>query len=329
MNIETRFADAEFRPHRWVRGGHAQTLAGYYLPSVLPPYRATRHTIELDDGDRIALHEDRPPDWRPGDPAALLVHGLGGSHRSDYMRRIAARLAARGARVYRLDMRGCGASFDTARQLPHSGRAADAAAALRLIARQCPGSTTALVGFSFGGNMALNLAAEADRLDVGNLALVVAVCPPIDLTACSRHMTRGSAGLYGKWFIRLLMAQLAERARRCPDWPPLAPPRRPRSLWEFDHLITAPQCGFAGAEDYYRQTSPAPHLTRIDVPTLMVAAADDPLVPIAPFARHARSSAVRLLVTPGGGHLGFIAHAGGDPDRRWLDWRLVDWLLGR
>jgi predicted alpha/beta-fold hydrolase len=123
------------------------------------------------------------------------------------------------------------------------------------------------------------------------------------------------------------MAQLAERARRCPDWPAIAPPRRPRSLWEFDHLITAPQCGFAGAEDYYRQTSPAPRLTRIDVPTLIVAAADDPLVPVAPFARHERSSAVRLLVTRSGGHLGFIARPSRDPDHRWLDWRLLDWLL--
>jgi hypothetical protein len=33
-------------------------------------------------------------------------------------------------------------------------------------------------------------------------------------------------------------------------------------------------------------------------------------------------------ITRSGGHLGFIGAAGVDTDRRWLDWRTVDWVLG-
>jgi predicted alpha/beta-fold hydrolase len=30
-----------------------------------------------------------------------------------------------------------------------------------------------------------------------------------------------------------------------------------------------------------------------------------------------------------GGHLGFVGRAGVDADRRWMDWRVVDWVLAQ
>jgi predicted alpha/beta-fold hydrolase len=32
-------------------------------------------------------------------------------------------------------------------------------------------------------------------------------------------------------------------------------------------------------------------------------------------------------MTRHGGHLGFIGQPGIDPDRRWMDWRTIEWLL--
>ena len=321
------FQAAEFHPHRLVRGGHAQTLAGFYLPTIAYPYQAEQQLVELDDGDQIVLHEDTPDAWLPGDKTALLVHGLAGCHQSGYMQRIAARLVARGVRAYRLDMRGCGASFPIAQHPAHSGRTADLEAALRAVAQHSPRSPTTLVGFSLEGNVALNLAAEAGRRDLGNLERTIAVCPPIDLARCSRQIERGTARIYGAWFVRLLMQHLERRRLLQPAWPAIQLAARPRTLWEFDHAVTAPMCGYASAAEYYERTSPGPRLKQIELPTLIVASRDDPLVPIGPFQQHARSSAVQLLITRGGGHLGFISRVGGDADRRWLDWRIVDWVL--
>jgi predicted alpha/beta-fold hydrolase len=42
-----------------------------------------------EDGDIGILHDDRPVDWQPTSPAALLIHGLAGSHTSSYMIRVA------------------------------------------------------------------------------------------------------------------------------------------------------------------------------------------------------------------------------------------------
>ncbi len=32
-------------------------------------------------------------------------------------------------------------------------------------------------------------------------------------------------------------------------------------------------------------------------------------------------------MTEHGGHLGFVGRRGVDADRRWMDWRVVDWVL--
>ena len=79
----------------------AQTLAGAFLPGRRVAYRAVQHTVSLDDGDAIVLHDDRPDernaeDWNAGDPAVLLMHGLAGCHLSTYMIRLANKLNERG-----------------------------------------------------------------------------------------------------------------------------------------------------------------------------------------------------------------------------------------
>jgi uncharacterized protein len=65
------------------------------------------------------------------------------------------------------------------------------------------------------------------------------------------------------------------------------------------------------------------------VPTLRLAARDDPLIPIAMFERQITClpPAVRLHIVEGGGHLGYVARRDNDPDARWLDWRMVEWTL--
>ncbi len=99
------FSLPPFRPHPLVRGGHAQTLAGYYWPGK-HLYQAKHHRLTLDDGDIIVLHDDCPPDWKPGDRAVLLMPGLAGCHQSGYLVRTVAKLNAKGIRTFRLDHRG-------------------------------------------------------------------------------------------------------------------------------------------------------------------------------------------------------------------------------
>jgi uncharacterized protein len=311
-----------FRPHALIRGGHMQTIAGCYWPSPIG-VRGAEHRVVLPDGDTLVLHDDGPVG---GSSTALLVHGLGGCAQSSYMLRCSAKLRACGVRVFRMDLRGCGAGLALARHPLHAGRSEDAAAAFGYISDQCPGAAIHLVGFSMGANIVLKLVGELGEGAPASLARVMAVSPPIDLVACSQSIQQGWNRAYDRRFVRSLVRHVGERTRIVPDalTRPLDP--RPKKLLEFDSQFTAPLSGFADVRDYYTRASSGPLLANITVPTLIIAAASDPIVPIKPFEMARYSATTQLAITPCGGHLGFVAARGADADCRWLDWRVVDWV---
>ncbi|HVC95274.1 MAG TPA: alpha/beta fold hydrolase [Pirellulales bacterium] len=325
--IATGFPD--FQPHALFRGGHAQTLAGIYLPGSRYPYRAVQRQVVVADGDRIVLHDDQPSGWQPGERTAIMIHGLAGCHTSPYMRRIAGKLAARGVRVFRMELRGCGAGLGLARLPYHGGQSDDAAAAAEEVARLCPGSPTTLIGFSLGGNITLKLIGELGDRPCGGLDSAIAVCPPVDLQAAVARMSRMQNRPYDRHFVKLLLQRVDARQRVMPDAPTVEFARRPRGLWEFDDAFTAPVSGFGTAENYYRRASSCRVVNNIRRPVLLIASRDDPLVPSVSLEALDMPAAVRLYLTDSGGHLGFVGRRGQDPDRRWLDWRIVEWVLAR
>lgn len=317
-----------FRPHPLVRGGHLQTIVGNFLPSRVV-CRSQVRQVPLADGDGIALHEDSGAGDASYRDVVILVHGLGGCHQSTYMMRCSAKLQARGFRVFRMDLRGCGAGMSLARRPLHAGRSEDAAAVLAHVHALCPDSPIHLVGFSMGGNIVLKLAGELGGHAPPHLASVLAVSPPIDLAKCSESIQRGFSRVYDRRFVRSLVKHVEERDAMLPDALTRSLQPRPKQLKEFDGVFTAPLSGFADVDDYYARASSGPGLKQIAVPTLIITAKSDPIVPAAAFETASYSGTTQLLMTNCGGHLGFISARGGDADCRWIDWRVVDWVASR
>jgi predicted alpha/beta-fold hydrolase len=323
-----------FQSHWLLPGGHLQTLAGVYLVARPLTYRATQHRVAVSDDDAVVLHDDCPDGWQAGDRTALLLHGLSGCHASQYMQRIAARLNDAGVRTFRKDLRGCGVGAELARLPYHSGRSEDAAAAVQFIDQLCPGSPTTMIGFSLGANIVLKLLGELGNGRCGGVDSAVAICPPVDLMACSRNLGRWSNRLYDAHFVSNLWR--AARSRRVPNETENRalnglghfqfPSRRPGRLYDFDEVYTAPISGFRDAEDYYRTCSSGQFVPAIRKPTLVIAAADDPMIPARLFDGIVWPSCVQFYLAAGGGHLGFIGRRGVDSDCRWMDWRVVDWI---
>lgn len=324
-----------FRPHPWLRGGHRQTLAGALWPRRVGPSRATLRWVELPDGDRLALHDDAPEtsssalstrgEKVPG--AVLLVHGLAGCHTSGYMVRIARRLNATGLRTFRLELRGCGAGRGHAKLPYHAGRSEDVRAAVESVLALTGSERLSVVGFSLGGNIVLKWAGEQGASLSPRVRNVLAVNPPVDLAECTRQIERSAGGWYDRHFTRLLYRQLRGSSQWNADSPLAREGKSPRRLIEFDDLFTAPLSGFGTAANYYSLASAANVIDRIAVRTLILTAADDPLIPAATLTSLRLPPLVTLHVAEGGGHLGYLAARGGsDPDRHWLDWRIVDWL---
>jgi predicted alpha/beta-fold hydrolase len=128
--------------------------------------------------------------------------------------------------------------------------------------------------------------------------------------------------------VRLLLGRLQSLSQVRTDWEPHRFERAPTRLIDFDDQYTAPRSGFRDAADYYERCSSEQFLPAIQVPTLLLTSRDDPMIPSELFRRAQLSLSTQLHVAHGGGHLGYLGRSGLDPDGRWLDWRVVDWVCG-
>jgi predicted alpha/beta-fold hydrolase len=256
----------------------------------------------------------------------LLVHGLGGCHRSGYMQRLGGLLLPHGLRVVRMDLRGAGAGAALARRSYHGGCSEDVRTALGELHRWSPNSPVVLVGLSLGGNIALKLAGEAADNPISNLQRVAAVAPPIDLTHCSTLLERRRNRFYENFFVRHLVRQVRRQERFFRDLRPMRFPRQ-LSLRRFDDLYTAPRSGFASAADYYHRASALPLIPKIQVPSFILTARDDPFIAAESFEQLVSRPEMQVHIAERGGHLGFLGWDGAG-GIRWAERRVVDWILG-
>ena len=301
-----------FRTPRWFASAHLQTL-GASLPLWAPPksFRAEGAEtlqISLPEGgalNAVAWWYDRKPRL-----TAILVHGVGGSIESKYMMRGAVAMHRAGLHVVRLDLRGAGAGVATAPSLAHAGLTADPQAAIDALARDPRVEALALVGFSLGGHVSLRLAGEWGGAPHSAVRAVVAISAPVDLTAVSHALETKRTLPYRAYVLRALARQGRAFAQMHPDkarydtrtfW-------RMRKIREYDAHVVAPMHGFTGADDYYTRASAGPWLPKIQVPTWMVHADDDPMVPLAsiqPWLSDA-APALRFVRSARGGHVGWF-----------------------
>jgi hypothetical protein len=281
--------------------------------------------VESEAGVRLLLRASWQPGPREARPALVIVHGLGGSDASAYVLSTGALAYARGFHVLRANMRGAGDGEALCARLYNAGLDADLLAVLDHAAALVP--HLAVVGFSLGGNLTL-LAAGRRRAELpGAVRRLAAVCAPLDLAACASALERADNSLYEHYFMRSLVAAYRRRQALLPDLYEAGRERRVRSVRAFDEQITAPYGGFRSADEYYERSSSGPWVASIDRPTLILNAADDPMVPIA-STRHwplPESGVVRREVTPTGGHVGFVGPSRA-PGRFWAADRLLAFL---
>ena len=304
-----------YRAPAWLPGGHAQTIWPLLIKGPLPAYR--RERWETPDGDFIDL--DRV-DGGPDQPSVVLFHGLEGSSRSHYARRMMAATARRGWNGVVVHFRGCSGEPNRLPRAYHSGDSAEIDWILRrLKAQQC----TALfaVGVSLGGNALLKWAAEYGHPPGCPADALAAVSVPLDLAAANASLSHGFNLIYAQHFLRTLKPAAREKCRRFPGMFDLQRALAARTLRDFDDAVTAPLHGFAGANDYYARSSAGPLIGRIRLPTLLLHAVNDPFLPPAALpGPDALPPTLRFELSRDGGHVGFVC---GTPPGR------IDWMPAR
>ncbi len=330
MSNRPALPSAPFQPPSWIRGPHAQTLAGKFLrPSGDHPLRRVR--FDLPDGDFVDL--DVGADPLGGAPVVLVLHGLEGSTRRNYMMNAYRALHARGLQPIGLNFRGCSGEPNRLPGAYHSGDTADVRAVLAWIRLQFPDRRLGLLGFSLGGNVLLKLLGEAGAEPGSSTRPPVdaacAISVPFDLSAGADALGQGGMGrLYTLYFLRSLRRKLEAKRNLLDPILDLPMALGAPTIREFDDRVTARLHGFSGAEDYYARSSSLGFLDRIRVPTLLLQSRDDPFLPLpaTEAAAAVPNPALRRVFTDRGGHVGFVARRGQGPRRFWAEEEAADFL---
>ncbi len=311
---------------RLLRNGHAMTLASTLWPRRFPHLpRAEARLIEVEPGTRVRLdcHWQPEPARRP---TLVLVHGLEGSSESGYILGTAEKAWRAGFNVVRMNVRNCGGTEHLTPTLYHSGLSNDIEAVARQLAASEGLSELHLAGFSMGGNQVLKLAGEWGDSPLSTVASVAAVSPALDLARCADALDLPENFLYQWRFVIGLKARLRRKARLFPQLYRTEGLARVRSVRGFDDMFTAPHFGFGTAVNYYAQASALRVVSRISLPTFILAAEDDPFIPIVSFRDPAlrENPHITLLTASHGGHVGFLASALPGEDRFWAETRVVE-----
>ena len=346
-----------YRAPFWLRGGHAQTIyAAQLMPRRRVAYR--RERWDTPDGDFIDLdwivnpaetsrrinltggkdYTQRPlsnedPIFQIMEPATVplvvLFHGLEGSSRSHYALALMAALGERGMRGVVVHFRGCSGEPNRLPRAYHSGDVQEVEWILRRLRAQNAGVPLFAVGVSLGGNALLKWQGDYGESAARIVDAAVGISVPLDLMATGNALGQGFNLVYARNFLATLRAMSLAKLERFPGLFDGNAVRASRTLREFDDVVTAPLHGFKDADDYWTRGSSKPGLKNIRVPTLILNARNDPLVPASALPGAVEVSAAVTLEQPEqGGHVGFVGgRFPGNLD--WLPQRVLEFFRTR
>jgi uncharacterized protein len=316
----------EFEVHPWLKNPHVMTVVAEYWPrklSHLP--QPTERLFEVEPGTRLLAKCH----WqaRPRRHATLvLVHGLEGSSESRYMLGIAGKAFAAGFNVLRVNQRNCGGTENLTSTLYEAGLSRDYRAVLEELIGKDDLPEIFFAAYSMGGNLVVRMAGEFGAHAPRELRGVCAVCPSLDLAASSNASDEAKNLLYKWHFLWSFKRRMRRKAKLFPERYHAVGLWRLRTMREWHEAITAPACGYRDAADYYYRASALRVVDQIRVPTLILAAQDDPIIPIASFRDTGINPFITLVTPAHGGHCGFVSRISGD-ERFWAESRVVEFCI--
>lgn len=195
-------------------------------------------------------------------------------------------------------------------------------------------------GYSLGGQLALwgiyySQFLTTPSLESSDVAGGAVICPNLDSNLSLPYLMKHPTGKYVEQAIAKELKKLALKIHSYhPADIELEAIDRANTIWGFDRELVIPRLGFDSVEEYFTASSPFRILPKIDKPTLILYAGDDPLfspqvIPkLKTVCRH--NDALELTLTEAGGHVGYISssdcqQAYGDRDCWWSWNRILDW----
>ncbi len=296
-----------YKPLFLLPNGHFETI----FPSAfrkVPDMPHRQHRIETTDADFIDLDLYSRDNRKK---TVIISHGLEGNSKKGYVLGMVRMFINHGWDAIAWNYRGCGGSPNKTLRFYHSGATDDLAEVIRF-AMETGYETIALAGFSLGGNLTLKYLGENNREIPREIKVGMTFSVPLDLYGGCMEISKSSNAIYARRFLRKLKKKVYQKARLMPDLD-TSPLKHVKTLYDFDNLYTAPLHGFTDARDYYRKCSAIHFIENIRVPTLIVNAKNDPILPKScyPYKITEKLKHVWFETPERGGHVGFLTLDGG------------------
>lgn len=305
-----------FNPSFAFRNGHFQTVVnGVKLRRSLVRYRAKafqRHVESclIDCGKGVHLQGFFSGHAEPSDRLVILIHGWAGDADSSYLLSAAAFLWQRGFDVFRINLRDHGNTHHLNRGVFHSCRIDEVVGAVRWIQQTFTRKQTFLAGFSLGGNFALRTGVLAPSAGV-HIDGIAAICPVLDPDNTLTALENGW-WLYHWYYLKSWRRSLIAKHRCFPELEGLAHAGGFSGLREMTEFFVGRFTQYPTLKDYLNgYTITGGYLADLSVPSLIIAAADDPVIPITDFGRLHPNDMLKVEIHAHGGHCAFFS-----------DWRL-------
>jgi hypothetical protein len=251
----------------------------------------------------------------------VLIHGWEGSSDSTYVRTTAASLCRAGYNVFRLNLRDHGPSHHLNEGVFLAVYLDEVVEAVTRLAAEVPRLPVALCGFSLGGNFALRIAGRWGAAPPVNMRQVVAVSPVIDPIHSTESIDRHPALLW--YFRRKWCRSLRRKQALFPhryDFSDILPHM---NLMEMTERLIPRVSTYRDARSYLAAYAVTPGVFQhIRVPTAVITAIDDPVIPVADLMALPENPRVERIIHPHGGHNGFLEAGLGTWYERWLVKRL-------
>ncbi len=270
-----------------------------FLPSFSPfryRYHAyfKRRIFEVPNRIRIDSVVGEKP---ASEILVVLVHGIFQSKNFKFIRDMAQRLYERYS-VAVVDIRDHLGTFRLASEYPASGGTIEGRDILEIagqLKKRKPGLRIFLIGFSYGGGIVLNAMDEGRAR--GIISGVIAISPTMSINHAVAHIDT-DPGIASPFYPMYSLFRICLRLRYG------------ISIRTFHEYIekAAQQYGY-GTEEIMKRSSVAEFERRIEIPTLLIIAKDDAVIPKGDIAKIVELSReneyVHVCVREHGGHIAF------------------------
>lgn len=282
--------------------GHVETIAPVVMRKV-KSISYERERITLSDGDFLDL------DWIDNGSKNLVVltHGLEGDTSRQYMLGMAKIFSKNGWDVLAWNCRSCSGEMNRAKRMYHHGDIEDIGEVIAHALPRKPYDTMVLCGFSMGANITMKYFGVHGKTVPSQIKAAVVFSAPTDLKASAEILDNFENIIYSKRFLFYLKQKMVVKAGQYPGVLDLENFNRIKVWRDFDEYFSAPLNNFKNAAEFYEKASAKNFMEGIAVPTLLVQAKNDPILPSVcfPTTQCNTHPFLHLEMPNHGGHVGF------------------------